>query len=107
MGCRDSAAQLTVLTDTSQAGTGCVRDGEIEMMVHRRLLKDDGRGVGEPLNETEHVTSYVGTLQGQHYGPGLAPRTGPRPLSRRHRWRGVNIGCTSGRRRLRRRPGDP
>ena len=24
----------------SQAGTGCVRDGEIELMVHRRLLKD-------------------------------------------------------------------
>ncbi|CAJ1393438.1 unnamed protein product [Effrenium voratum] len=36
---RDEAAQLTMLTDVSQAGTGCVRDGEIELMIHRRLLK--------------------------------------------------------------------
>ncbi|CAE7198223.1 unnamed protein product [Symbiodinium natans] len=71
---RDQAAQLTVLTDVSEAGTGCVRDGEIELMVHRRLLKDDGRGVGEPLNETEFVTPYLGNDQGRHYGPGLVVR---------------------------------
>ncbi|CAE7840742.1 unnamed protein product [Symbiodinium sp. CCMP2592] len=73
---RDTAAQLTVLTDVAQAGTGCIRDGEIELMVHRRLLKDDGRGVGEPLNETEFVTPYVGDKndQGRHYGPGLVTR---------------------------------
>mmetsp|Transcript_56397 Transcript_56397/g.134643 ORF Transcript_56397/g.134643 Transcript_56397/m.134643 type:complete len:987 (-) Transcript_56397:208-3168(-) len=73
---RDTAAQLTVLTDVAQAGTGCVRDGEIELMVHRRLLQDDGRGVGEPLNETEFVTPYVGDKndQGRHYGPGLVTR---------------------------------
>ncbi|CAK9083304.1 unnamed protein product [Durusdinium trenchii] len=71
---RSQQSQLTVLTDTSQAGTGCVRDGEIEMMVHRRLFKDDGRGVGEPLNETQFVTSYVEDPKGQHYGPGLVTR---------------------------------
>eukprot|EP00438_Fugacium_kawagutii_P014619 Skav210590 [mRNA] locus=scaffold3272:261960:281327:+ [translate_table: standard] len=44
------------------------------MMVHRRLLQDDGRGVGEPLNETQFVTSYVDAEPGQHYGPGLVVR---------------------------------
>jgi len=44
-------AQLSVLVDRAQAGAS-LRSGEIELMVHRRLLADDGRGVGEALNET-------------------------------------------------------
>eukprot|EP00929_Paragymnodinium_shiwhaense_P067516 TRINITY_DN33975_c0_g1_i1.p1 TRINITY_DN33975_c0_g1~~TRINITY_DN33975_c0_g1_i1.p1 ORF type:complete len:1024 (-),score=239.94 TRINITY_DN33975_c0_g1_i1:389-3010(-) len=71
---RDDKAQLTVLTETSQAGSGCVHDGQLELMVHRRLLKDDRRGVGEPLNETKYITSYVSDPKGQHYGPGLVVR---------------------------------
>ncbi|CAK7293605.1 Lysosomal alpha-mannosidase [Vulpes lagopus] len=47
---RDGHVQLTVLTDRSQGGSS-LRDGSVELMVHRRLLKDDGRGVGEPLLE--------------------------------------------------------
>jgi lysosomal alpha-mannosidase len=43
---------LTVVTDRSQGGT-VMRPGEIEIMIHRRLLADDGRGVEEPLNETD------------------------------------------------------
>jgi len=71
---RDKRAQLTVLTDRSQAGSGCVRDGEVELLVHRRLLKDDSRGVGEPLNETEGVNPYVGKDQAKRLGPGLVVR---------------------------------
>ncbi|CAJ1393437.1 unnamed protein product [Effrenium voratum] len=37
-------------------------------------MKDDGRGVGEPLNETQYVTPYLSNPQGQHYGKGLVVR---------------------------------
>ncbi|KAL5505251.1 hypothetical protein EMCRGX_G006653 [Ephydatia muelleri] len=43
--------QFTVLTDRAQGGTS-LNDGEVELMVHRRLLCDDWRGVDQPLNET-------------------------------------------------------
>ena len=42
---------LGLLNDRSQGG-GSLNDGQVELMVHRRLLHDDGRGVGEALNET-------------------------------------------------------
>jgi lysosomal alpha-mannosidase len=51
---RSGNAQITVVNDRSQA-CGSVADGELEVMLHRRLLHDDYRGVGEPLNETEAV----------------------------------------------------
>jgi len=47
----DRDLQLTLLPDRSCAGAS-LSDGELEVMVHRRLLVDDGRGVGEPLNES-------------------------------------------------------
>ncbi len=40
------------LKDFAQ-GAGSVVDGQLELMVHRRMVADDGRGVGEPLNETQ------------------------------------------------------
>ncbi|XP_062312069.1 lysosomal alpha-mannosidase [Osmerus eperlanus] len=48
---KDDSEQLTVVTDRSQGGAS-VQDGSLEIMLHRRLLYDDVRGVGEPLNET-------------------------------------------------------
>ncbi|CAG2176880.1 unnamed protein product, partial [Oppiella nova] len=42
--------QMTVLNDRAQGGTG-YREGQIEVMVHRRCLVDDGMGVVEALNE--------------------------------------------------------
>ena len=48
---KDSDKQLTILTDRSLGGSS-MKDGSMEIMLHRRLLVDDKRGVGEPLNET-------------------------------------------------------
>ncbi|KAJ6668062.1 hypothetical protein lerEdw1_016383 [Lerista edwardsae] len=47
---KDEKVQLTMLTDRSQGGSS-MRDGSLELMVHRRLLNDDKRGVNEPLLE--------------------------------------------------------
>ncbi len=40
-----------MLTDRAQGGAS-LASGELEIMVHRRTLFDDWRGVAEPLNET-------------------------------------------------------
>ena len=42
---------MMVVTDRSQSAASLSK-GSLEMMIHRRLLVDDSRGVGEPLNET-------------------------------------------------------
>ncbi|KAL6029892.1 hypothetical protein STEG23_036788 [Scotinomys teguina] len=46
----DGHMQLTVVTDRSQGGSS-LKDGSLELMVHRRLLEDDERGLAEPLME--------------------------------------------------------
>jgi hypothetical protein len=49
---RASSADVTLAlaVDRSEAGAS-LADGELELLVHRRLLFDDRRGVGEPLDE--------------------------------------------------------
>lgn len=51
---KDENAQLTVLTDRSH-GVASLENGQIEFMMHRRTLQDDGRGLDRPLNDTSVI----------------------------------------------------
>ena len=55
---------LTVITDRSQGGSS-LTTGELELMVHRQCLKDDGFGVGEALMEQAFGVGLV--ARGQHF----------------------------------------
>ncbi len=58
--------QLSIVVDRSQGGAS-MADGELEIMVQRRLQHDDGRGVGEPLNETGLTAAGTGLIiRGTH-----------------------------------------
>ncbi|GJP85072.1 hypothetical protein CLOP_g15174 [Closterium sp. NIES-67] len=46
----DKATDLSVLVDRA-TGASSLNDGQLELMLHRRLLHDDHRGVAEALNE--------------------------------------------------------
>ena len=46
-----SGVTLSVSNDRSQ-GVASMADGELELMIHRRVLCDDNKGVGEPHNES-------------------------------------------------------
>lgn len=72
---KDASAQLTLLVDAAQ-GVASLADGQLEVMVHRRLTQDDSRGVSEPLNETEYTKPYVGTNEPD--GGGLVDGNGVR-----------------------------
>ncbi|KAF7801853.1 alpha-mannosidase [Senna tora] len=65
---QDSSMELSVLVDRSIGGSSLV-DGQVELMLHRRLLHDDSRGVGEVLNETVCVVDKCEglTIQGKLY----------------------------------------
>jgi lysosomal alpha-mannosidase len=56
--------EVAVLNDRAQGGTS-LSDGVIELMVHRRLVRDDGYGVGEALREQEYGKGLY--ARGQHY----------------------------------------
>jgi hypothetical protein len=53
-----SGAAIAIATDRSQGGSS-LEDGGLELMVQRRTLADDFRGVDEPMNETDlGITAY-------------------------------------------------
>ncbi|KAH0948863.1 hypothetical protein HN011_001273 [Eciton burchellii] len=56
--------KLNILNDRAQGGSSLI-DGAIELMLHRRLLKDDAFGVAEALNETAFGEGLV--ARGTHY----------------------------------------
>ncbi|XP_026322545.1 lysosomal alpha-mannosidase-like [Hyposmocoma kahamanoa] len=59
----NSSAAMCVLTDRTHGGTS-YNEGELELMVHRRLLTDDGFGLEESLNEEAHGVGLV--VKGRH-----------------------------------------
>ncbi|KAG7023026.1 putative alpha-mannosidase [Cucurbita argyrosperma subsp. argyrosperma] len=64
----DNTRELSVLVDRSVGGSS-IRDGQLELMLHRRLLHDDSRGVDEALNEIVCVQDEcIGlTIAGKYY----------------------------------------
>ncbi|XP_025208868.1 lysosomal alpha-mannosidase-like isoform X2 [Melanaphis sacchari] len=60
----DQHTRFSILNDRSQGGSS-LQDGEIELMVHRRIFYDDAFGVGEALNETAFGVGLV--ARGHHY----------------------------------------
>jgi len=64
----DESTELSVLVDRAVGGSSLV-DGQIELMLHRRLLHDDSRGVGEALNEEVCALKECKglTVQGKFY----------------------------------------
>jgi len=76
IGLEDKSAEtaFVVVTDVAQGGSS-INDGSLELMVHRRLLADDARGVQEPLNETMCGCNDINAPPGQmgahgHLGDG-------------------------------------
>ncbi|CAN0870191.1 Probable alpha-mannosidase At5g13980 [Linum grandiflorum] len=67
----DDEKELSVLVDRALGGTS-IKDGQIELLLHRRLLLDDSRdseGLDEALNETvcAHDKCMGLTIQGKYY----------------------------------------
>ncbi|KAL6195936.1 hypothetical protein ACLB2K_031553 [Fragaria x ananassa] len=65
----DNKSEFSVLVDRATGGSS-IQDGQVEMMLHRRLLVDDGRGVGEALDETVCISNNTCqglTVRGNYY----------------------------------------
>ena len=66
----DCNTSLAIITDRTQGGTS-LKDGSLELMVHRRTIKDDARGVGEPINETTSMSPYPPYGDAKRLGEGI------------------------------------
>ena len=67
----DDTSSLSVLVDRSQGGSS-LADGCVELMVQRRTIADDARGVGEAMNETVNgVTPYPPYGNAERLGDGI------------------------------------
>ncbi|KAL3720552.1 hypothetical protein ACJRO7_005376 [Eucalyptus globulus] len=77
----DNKTEFSVLVDRA-AGGASIKDGQIELMLHRRILADDSRGVGEPLDEivciANNSTCEGLTVRGHYYIGINKPGTGAR-----------------------------
>ena len=87
IGIEDSKKQLymNVLTDRSQGGTS-MKDGQIEVMLHRRILHDDAFGVGEALNEEAYGQGLV--IRGRHW---VQVTEGKEASAKKHRFWGQQV----------------
>lgn len=71
---QDSNASLSIVVDRSKGGSS-LQDGSIELMVHRRTVGDDSRGVDEPMNETDGgMTPYPPYGNATRIGHGIIVR---------------------------------
>lgn len=50
--------QMTVMNSRSQGGS-VLQPGRIELMQHRRMYNDDGRGMGEAVNEIDGMGNPI------------------------------------------------
>ena len=67
----DEQSSLAVVVDRSQGGSS-LANGCVEIMIHRRTLTDDARGVGEAMNETVGgMTPYPPYGNGERVGDGI------------------------------------
>eukprot|EP00899_Mesostigma_viride_P024803 jgi/Mesvir1/5507/Mv15548-RA.1 len=55
---RDDRAMLSLVTDRA-AGAASLRDGEMEVMVHRKLNGDDGKGLDEVMDGSGPVSGML------------------------------------------------
>ncbi|KAH8410113.1 hypothetical protein KR009_006062 [Drosophila setifemur] len=54
----DNNKRIALLNDRAQGGTS-MQNGQLEIMLARRLVRDDGYGVGEALNEVQYGEGLI------------------------------------------------